>query len=214
MKVESLRAHITGLLELATTGDQSLAAVSQVRQGTLSVMQMVYGPNSPMASHLVTSLSHHRSLEPGSSGTIIEVRAICRGTLKSVLAELDAGLAGSLQATVAGEVLTDLIALCKTVLDESGDGAKNVAAVLAAAAFEDTMRRMAFLHGIPHQETLIAVLSALKEKDILHGAQVGIAQSYLGFRNKALHAQWELIERPAITSALGFVEQLILEHFT
>jgi len=98
-------------------------------------------------------------------------------------------------------------------LDERDAQAKNVAAVLAASVYEDTIRRLASTNGIPHEEKLSNVLVELKEKGLLQGSQVGIAQSYLSFRNNALHAQWDKVEKEAIASVLGFVEQILLRHF-
>jgi len=55
------------------------------------------------------------------------------GVLRNVSAELDAGLVGSLRQQAAGEVLADFLSLSRKTLEEAGDQAKNVAAVLAAA---------------------------------------------------------------------------------
>ena len=41
----------------------------------------------------------------------------------------------------------------------------------------------------------------------------GTRQSYLTFRNHAMHAQWNEIESEAVNSVLGFVEQLVLKYF-
>lgn len=89
-----------------------------------------------------------------------------------------------------------------------------MAAVLAAAAFEDTIRRIGDeLGSITGRPKLAAVLESLKKAGVLQGAQFSIAQSYLPFRNAALHADWDKIERESVASVLGFVEQLILKHF-
>jgi hypothetical protein len=87
-----------------------------------------------------------------------------------------------------------------------------VAAVLAAAAFEDILRRLTEVNGIPHHEKLADVHTALKDVGVLQGAEVGIAQSYLSFRNRSLHAQWSDVDRPSINSVLAFTEQMILKH--
>lgn len=63
------------------------------------------------------------------------------------------------------------------------------------------------------RENLNDVLPALKNGGILVGPQLSTAQSYLTFRNKALPAEWNVIDRPTVSSALGFVEELILKHF-
>jgi hypothetical protein len=129
-------------------------------------------------------------------------------------AELDIGFIGSLRATLTGEVLTDLIKLARKTLEEPGDDAKNVAAVLTAAAFEDMLRRLSDLKGLGDHERLMDVLTELKTACVLQGSEVGIAQSYLNFRNHALHARWNMVNRPAVESALAFTAQIILKHFT
>src|SRR5207248_67235 len=104
--------------------------------------------------------------------------------------------------------------LARTVIDD-GAGGKNVAAVLAAAAFEDTVRRMGReLAGVTARDDLDKVIDALKKANVLQSPQLGIALSYLKFRNDALHADWENIEKAAVHSVLGFVEQLLLKHFS
>jgi len=108
-----------------------------------------------------------------------------------------------------------LIQLARTVLDEPGDNAKNVASVLTAAAFEDAIRRMGeTLAGVIGKDDLAEVLKKLKEAGVVKSPQVGIAQSYLSFRNHALHANWENIQRESVLSVLSFVEQLLLKHFS
>ena len=54
----------------------------------------------------------------------------------------------------------------------------------------------------------------LKDMGVLHGSEVGIAQSYLSFRNRALHAKWDEIDLPSVGSVLAFSEQIILKNFT
>ena len=64
------------------------------------------------------------------------------GTIKNARMELEAGLIVRLRATVAGEVLAELLRLAKEILAEQTDAAKNVGAVLVAAGYEDLLRRM------------------------------------------------------------------------
>jgi hypothetical protein len=139
---------------------------------------------------------------------------ILRGALKNVKAEIEAGLIGSFRQQVAGDVLSDFIKLARTALDRNGDDAKNVAAVLAAAAFEDSIRRMGVtLAKLRGDEELQDILIELKNAGVMQSPQIGIAQSYLSFRNHALHANWNKIQRESVQSALGFTEQLLLRHF-
>jgi hypothetical protein len=181
-------------------------------QGAVTLLTAVHGSNSTQVKSLVKEAEQIRQkYHAPNVSSWLAVATI--GSLKNLQAELDAGLTGSLQRTITGEVLTDFIQLARTTLNEKGDAAKNVAAVLAASVYEDTIRRLAMTNGIPHIEKLSNVLTALKEKGLLQGSQVGIANSYLKFRNNALHADWDNVQREAVASVLGFVEQLLLRHF-
>ncbi len=211
MNADAVRSRIDALLEKRefTTID----TVGELISGTTTLMQALYGPDSPQLKDLRSALDSIRR-SPNRTIVINDSAAVVRGALRNLRAEVDAGLLGTLQARITGEVLSDFVALARAVLADTNEGAKNVGSVLAAAAFEDALRRLACGAGIPHKEKLADVHTALKEKDLLTGAQVGIAQSYLNFRNRALHAQWDTIDRPEAHSVLAFVEQLLLKHFS
>jgi hypothetical protein len=65
------------------------------------------------------------------------------GTLAALKSDVEAGLAGSIAMQASGDILGDLLNLGRAALDDGGDPHKNVAAVLVAAAFKDTLRRLA-----------------------------------------------------------------------
>jgi hypothetical protein len=178
-------------------------------------MQALYGPNSSQEKDLRTYIegAHGRG-SPGNELILTTCIQIIRGALISIKAELEAGFVGSLRATLTGEVLTDLIKLARATLTEKGEDAKNVASVLTAAAFEDTLRKLGDLKGLGEPEKLMDLLTALKDAGVLQGAEVGIAQSYLNFRNRALHAKWDEVDRPSVESALTFTQQIILKHLS
>jgi hypothetical protein len=181
-------------------------------QGTLTVMHAVYGPGGPQIAALqgVAEANHHGS----KTFEMFNLISAARGALQNLKAELETGMLGSLRQRIAGDVLTDFVHLARAALDDPGEKAKDVAAVLAAAAFEDVIRRMgASLAGKVGEDELQNVIGSLKDKGILQPPQLGIALSYLNFRNRALHAQWDKIERASVHSVLAFVEQLLLKHF-
>jgi len=188
---------------------------SDLSNACTSLLSLVYGPRSPQLDHFSVSLAGIRKGTGGGTGwERQEISRVAQGALRNLRREIESGLTANLRQQVTGEVLTDFIQLARTVLNESGDGAKNVAAVLTAAAFEDTIRRMGeTLAGVIGQDDLSEVLKRLKENGAIQSPQVGIAQSYLTFRNRALHANWDQVERESIHSVLGFTEQLLVKHF-
>lgn len=136
------------------------------------------------------------------------------GTIREALAQLDAGLTGQMRAAVAGEVLSELLRLARDILSDGVESAKNVGAVLVAAAYEDLLRRMGEeFGGVRGRPDLLEVVIALKDKQVLKGGEVGTAQSYLKFRNDSLHADWSKVTRAQAESCLAFVEGLLLKHF-
>jgi len=161
-----------------------------------------------------TFLETTKGAGSATGGRSYGVGRVVNGTLENLKGELAAGFAGSLRQQMTGAVLTDFIGLARSVLADTTDGAKNVAAVLAAAAYEDTIRRMGRdLAGIMGRDDLNEVIEGLKKAGVLVAPQLGIAISYLKFRNDALHADWAKIARESVHSVLGFVEQLLLKHF-
>jgi hypothetical protein len=209
MRTEDIKARVDALL----SGEaNSTVKGHELFNGALSLMTILYGSGSPQVQSLSRTAE---SLTGRFNGTGLDnqLSMVAYGALQNLKAEIDAGLIGSLQRTVTGEVLTDFLQSARAALDEKGDDAKNVAAVLTAALFEDTIRRLATTNGIPHADKLQDVITELKNKGILQGPQVGIATAYLNFRNNALHAQWDKVQRESVASALGFVEQLLLRHF-
>jgi hypothetical protein len=181
-------------------------------QGALSVMSALHGPDSVQVKSFTKQ--HEQIVAVRGVHADHDISIFSIGAINNLKAEIDAGFVGSLQQTIAGEVISDFIDLARHVMDQDDtDAGKNVAAVLSAAAFEDTIRRLATKNRIPHFEKLADVLNELKIMSVLQGAQVGIANGYLNFRNSALHAQWNRIVRAGVARRLGFVEQLLLAHF-
>ncbi len=137
------------------------------------------------------------------------------GVIKNALAELEAGLIVNLRVAVEGEVLGEMIALCKDVLSKKSDEAKNVAAVLIAAAYEGLLRKMGEeFAGVTTRPKLEEVIAALKTADVLKGGQIATAQGFLKFLNDSLHADWANVDRSQVESCLAFSESLLLKHFS
>ena len=132
-----------------------------------------------------------------------------KNILLAVKDEIAGGWLFTVKGLVSAEILADFIALAKQTLDEN----KDVAAVLVCAALEDALKRVAMQKGLDVEDKdMSEVISALKAKEIIKGSQAPIAKGYVKLRNKAFHAEWNNIEKPEVSSAIGFTEQFLLEH--
>ena len=137
------------------------------------------------------------------------------GRLRSFRREVALDLVADLELQIGGEILAELLSLARAALAEGGDaGHTNVAAVLAAAAFEDAIRRLGERAGVEGRPKLSEVVAALKDAEVLAGADLRLAQNnHLTLRNDALHADWEKLGRPSVESLIAYVESLLAKHF-
>jgi hypothetical protein len=212
LKPEAIEARLEELISRPQSGDE--AELQELHHGAISVMLALYGEKSSQERALAEAVNAAKTGHRGTRYAVTASIGIVRGALASMRREVSSGFLGSLRSANIGEVLTDFTKLSRHTLDEDNiDQGKNVAAVLAAAAFEDTIRRLAEKHSLPHLESLEQLLSELKNRKVLAGVQVGIAQSYLNFRNRALHAEWDKVDRASTVAVLGFVEELLRTHF-
>ena len=203
---------------LATTftpGDRvgMYAAHSEGYQATLTLLHLVHGPDNVQARLLASAAEKARKSQFAQDIAFAEVWPVVVGTLRTLRTDVRAGLVGNLMRRGMGVVLVDMLSLAKQALDDGQDGAKNVAAVLCAAAYEDAIRRMGeLLAGVDDRRDLSEVISALKKADVLTGAPLTTALGYLKFRNDALHADWSKISPPLVSSCVAFTEGLILQY--
>jgi len=143
------------------------------------------------------------------------LRRYAQGVIRNAKAEIEAGLVGNLRLEVTGEVLADLVGIGKEILSQGTESAKNVAAVLIAAAFENQLRRMGVgLAGVSGRPSLQDVLTALRDAGALKGGEIGTAQSFLKFRNDSLHADWANVSRAQVESCTAFIDTLLVKHFS
>jgi hypothetical protein len=132
--------------------------------------------------------------------------------LEAAKRDMDAGVVGSLEQRITAELFADLIVSAKGALAE---GQKDVAAVLACAALEDTLKKFAALNGINVEgKSMDAVVGALKSAGLVSGAQKGLLDAMPRIRNAAMHADWSKISEPDVASVIGFTEQFLLTHLS
>jgi hypothetical protein len=126
--------------------------------------------------------------------------------------DFDGGYVFDVDLRVSGEVFGDFVVLARKALSE---GHKDVAAVLACAALEDALKRLALANGLPvGEKTMSEVVNALKSGGLVAGAQKSLLDAMPRIRNMAMHAEWSKISEPDVSSVLGFVEQLLLSKFS
>jgi hypothetical protein len=192
-------AWINRAEEILGKSGSDYRAASEATQFATLMLTEFYGPASPQLKQF---LDGYTTISKNVDTNIpFALRLYSYGAINNVVEELQAGLVGNLRVQVTGEVLAELASLGKEILSGGTESAKNVAAVLVAAAFEDLIRRMGVeLGGVKGRPPLQDVITALKDAAILKGAEIGIAQSFLKFRNDSLHADWVNVSRIQVES--------------
>jgi hypothetical protein len=187
---------------------------AELVSGTVTLLTVIHGSNSPQVRSFNEAIAaHQKSKEAAFRIARLDLDSAI-GTLTNLKRELDAGIVGNVRQAVTGEILADLLQLAKVALDEGTEASKNVAAVLAAAAYEDTIRRMgSSFCAIQTRDDLSTIVIALKDGGVLQGAQFGTVQAQLQFRNDALHTHWAKIDAIGVSTVIQLVQALILKHF-
>jgi hypothetical protein len=170
----------------------------------LNLVQMVFGRDSTHFALLKKIIDHEDSCYYTHSTQAI-------GVLQGAKADYEKGCYESLERKVSGEVFGDFIVVAKKALD---DGNKDAAAVLACAALEDALKRFANANGLNVDgKEMAEVISALKSKGLVGGAQKSILETMPKTRNAAMHADWAKISATEVGGVIGFTEQFLLQNF-
>jgi len=185
--------------------------------GIMNLMSMLYGSDSFVAisvrnvweKHLIPS-----DLNVQPDGWDQHYRNILdhfSGILRSIENDLKSGLIGSLQAKYQAEVFGDILSAAKSALETDQ---KDVAAVLASAAFEDSIKKFVELVGLETDSPgLQKAVNLLKSRGHLSGSQKGLIDSFVKLRNSAMHADWSSVSPEDVRSLIGFTEQFLLTRF-
>ena len=169
-----------------------------------NLIRAVYGEAAPHYKNYRKEYSECR----GGESDLKSMFSIFR----SAKADFDGGYVFDVELRVSGEVFGDFIALARQSLSE---GHKDVAAVLACAALEDAIKRLAGSNGLPTDgKTMADLVNALKAAGLVSGAQKSLLDAMPRIRNMAMHAEWSKLTEPDVSSVLGYVEQLLLSKFS
>lgn len=145
------------------------------------------------------------------AGTKYEFDELC-SIFIAAKSDYDGGYVFSVEASLSGEILGDFVAMAKLALSE---GHKDVAAVLACAALEDTLKRYGRLNGLDvDDKDMSEVINALKSKELVSGVLKSPLSSMLKIRNYAMHAEFDKIPPDDVHSVIGYVGVFLLTKFS
>ena len=169
-----------------------------------NLIRAVFGETSP---HYMNFVAMYAKCGGGDSS----VRTL-KALFQSAKEDFEGGYVFDVDLRVSGEVFGDFVALARRTLS---DGHKDVAAVLACAALEDSLKRYAQVNGLEiNDKTMQEVVNSLKSKGLVVGAQKSLLDAMPRIRNLAMHAEWDKISEPDVSSVIGFVEQFLLTKFS
>ncbi len=171
------------------------------RSASLSFLENIFGARHTYYKEFI---EHVKDASPSFTEAGINI-------LQAAKAEIEGGWLFTVEGQVSAEIFADFIALAKEALDDN----KDVAAVLACAALEDALKRVAIKENLDvDDKDMSEVINALKAKGVIKGAQAPIVQSYVKLRNKAFHAEWDKFDKESVSSVIGFTEQFLLTNFS
>ena len=172
----------------------------------LHVMASAFGKQSPHYTRFEVELE-----KVGKNYVYGMDLNVFRGIFFGAKSDVDGGYLFDFQAAISGEIFGDFVTLAKSALE---NGNHTVAAVLAAAALEDALKRYAVANSLDvENKTMDEVINSLKSKGLVSGAQKGLLGAMPKIRNHAMHAQWEKLTPQDTGSLIGFVEQFLLVNF-
>jgi hypothetical protein len=92
-------------------------------------------------------------------------------------------------------------------------GRKDEAGVIAGIVFEDTIRRICRVLGIPEKGVALETLiTELAKQDVLTGLKAKRARAAAGLRTSAAHARWEEIDLGDVAPVIELTRELIAAH--
>jgi hypothetical protein len=169
-----------------------------------NLIRAVYGEETP-------HYKNFREAYTNCSGNEHHIKRLI-ALFQSAKEDFEGGYVFNVELKISGEVFGDFVALARQSLSE---GQKDVAAVLACAALEDAIKRLATTNGIATDgKTMADLVNALKSAGLVAGAQKSLLDAMPRIRNMAMHAEWSKLTEPDVSSVLGYVEQLLLSKFS
>ena len=83
------------------------------------------------------------------------------------------------------------------------------ASVIAAAVFENAIKRLGEIHGVDDTTKLDSTINALKSGGVFNSTEAKRLRYFAGIRNAALHASWNEFDVGAVGDLIDGVERLL-----
>jgi len=198
---------------LVSIGTKSNAIdLSKLFFTVVTLIENLYGKGDVRISDLVQNKAKNFDPHTFSASACNSFHQNLKGILLSIKHDVENDLIFNVEKQAIGSVVADFITLAKTSSEKNN---KDVAAVLASAALEDSLKRYALLNNLNvDDKEMPGVISALKGKGLLKGPQASVVSSHTKTRNKAFHAQFDSIEMPEVKSLIAFTEEFIIKNLS
>ena len=143
-------------------------------------------------------------------GAMLERVQTIASLLRSLLADIDAGLIGTLKAKVQAETFEDFLDHAVAYRNRGG---KDQAGVIAGVIFEDTMRKI-YADNIDRvaRPDLEQVIIALTKQQVITEEQAKQARVAQLVRTKATHAEWDGFTMDGVDDTIKITKALIEAH--
>ena len=211
LNAENLLTRVDELLKLQFD-EENFEVVGEVYSGTIALATQIWGESS---THVQAAKQLREDIQNSKWHPRAQPRFLvrqCHGILQAIASDIRGGRLGNLRLEFQGQVFADFLNAAKHALDE---GRKDVAAVLAAAALEDALKRYAEAKGLTVEDAdLSNVINALKGAGLLSATQGALLKGMVPFRNKALHSEWTKIDSADVHGVIAFVGEFLTTKFS
>lgn len=160
--------EIIDKLLVSLKGPSGDAILPKVFYNTITLIENLYGKEDKRISNLLENKSKYFDSNPHNTFADASLRNSVSGILQSIKHDIENDLIFNIEKQTIGSVVADFVTLAKSCADENN---KDVAAVLASAALEDSLKRFAFLSGLQvDDKEMPDVINALKGGGITEGS--------------------------------------------
>ncbi len=130
--------------------------------------------------------------------------------MERLLEEIEGGLLTTIENHAIAVTFDDFLDHGAEYLKQ---GRKDEAAVIAGIVFEDAMRRICRVLGVPENGiALDTLISELAKRDVLTALKAKRAGAATGLRISAAHARWEEIQLSDVNPVIEFTRELMAAH--